>query len=132
MLRTTSIEEFATHIHGVYAFRIVGEVTGEDLEAMAEKMNSVFDRMDKVDMLVSFKSDAGTELTAGLNVEVLKAQFRALTNVRNYCVTHAPESSSKLIEFFDNILPVKARSFSSEHNALEHLRAQEPLTKAAA
>ncbi|GAB5413688.1 MAG: hypothetical protein Cons2KO_12910 [Congregibacter sp.] len=132
MLRTKSIEEFATHIYGVYAFRITGEVQGEDLEAMANKMNQVFDRMEQVDMLVSFKNDEGAELTAALNIEVIKAQFRALSNVRNYCVVHAPESSKKTIEFFDSILPVKASTFSSEHNALEHLRAQEPLTQSAA
>ncbi|EAQ98823.2 STAS/SEC14 domain-containing protein [Congregibacter litoralis] len=132
MLRTQSIEEFATHLHGVYGFRVKGEISSKDLEDMAERMNQVFDRMDKVDMLVSFENDEGAELGAGLNVEVIKAQFRALTSVRNYCVAYAPESAKSLIEFFDNILPVKARAFGSEHNALEHLRAQEPLTKKAA
>lgn len=126
MLRTNSIEQFATHIPGTYGFRITEKIAGDDLEAMAETMNRAFDNRDEVDMLISFKSDEGAELSAGLNGEVIKAQFRALSKVRNYCVVQAPDAPEKLIKFFDNVLPVKARSFDSEHNALEHLRAQEP------
>jgi len=132
MLITKSVEEFATHIHGVYAFRITGELTNEDLNALATKMNSAFDRMEQVDMLISFRSDEGVEFGAGFDAEVIKSQFRAITNVRNYCVAYAPDTAKTLIEVFDNILPVKATTFESEHNALEHLRAQEPLARSAA
>ena len=132
MLKTQSIEQFATHIHGAYAFRVTGKVSREDMEEMAEVMNQAFDGLDKVDMLVSFHSEDGSELTAGLSSETIKAQFRAVNKVRNYCVVRAPGAGEQVIEMFDSILPVDAQTFSSEHNALEFMKAQPSLTRAAA
>jgi hypothetical protein len=94
---------------------------------MAETMNTKFDRMDSVDMLLSFQCDEGAEAGAGLSFEVLKSQFRSLSKVRNYCVVQAPGNADSVIAFFDKLLPVNARNFSSEHNALEHLRSQPEL-----
>ena len=132
MLRTQAIEQFATHLYGVFAFRITDRLTREDLKEMAETMNRAFDHHEEIDLLISFRTDEDAELIAGLSAEAIKAQFRALSKVRNYCVAYAPEGAEAMIEFFDNILPVKARTFASEHNALEHLRAQPGLAKSAA
>lgn len=127
MVHTKAIDQFETHIHGVYAFRITGELGGDDLQLMAKTMNTAFDRMEEVDMLIAFQSDEGAKFGAGLSLEVLKSQFRSVSNVRNYCVVNAPSTAESVVEFFDNLLPIKARSFSSEHNALEYLRAQPAL-----
>lgn len=132
MLITDSVEQFDSGIEATFAFRITGEVQSEDLEAMAEVMNRAFDRTPKVDMLVVFKSDEGSEFGAGIRPEVMKSQFRALFQVRNYCVVKAPEAAATLIEVFDNIVPLDARTFESEHNALEYLRAQPRLDARAA
>jgi len=128
MINTASIEQFETHVPGVYAFRVKDEVTREDLEAMAQTMNTAFDRLDELDMLISFKSDLGSEFGANLDAEVLKAQFRSISKVRNYCVAGAPEAAEAAIRFFRHLIPVEAKTFDSEHNAIEHLRAQSPLT----
>lgn len=132
MIRTDSIEQFDTAIDGTFAFRIKGELTRDDLEVMAEALNNVFDRREEIDLLISFRTDEAAQLSSGLSMESVKAQFRAVTKVRNYCIAYAPDSAKKIIEIFDGILPVKARTFASEHNALEHLRAQPPVEKAAA
>jgi hypothetical protein len=127
MLNTGSIEQFEPHIPGLYAFRITGEVKRDDLEAMAKTMNEAFDHNDEVDMLVSFKSDEGAEFGAGLSLEAIKSQFRGLSGVRNYCVAQAPDNAAKVVDLFGKLLPVDAKTFSSEHNALQHLRAQPPI-----
>ena len=123
MLKTDAVEQFDPQVAGVYAFRIKDRLADSDMEAMADTMNAAFDRHDKVDMLLSFdSSDAGAELGSGLSLDVLRSRVRALSNVRTYAVANAPEGAESIIDFFGNILPVKAETFVSEHNALEHLR----------
>ncbi len=132
MLNTQAVEHFDTHLEGVFAFRINARLTNDDLQAMARVMNTAFDTYDEVDMLLVFNTDADSEFGAGLNGEAIKAQFRALTNVRNYCVSGAPDAADSMIKFFDKIMPVNASTFESEHNALEYLRAQPKVTSKAA
>lgn len=132
MLNTKSIEQFDTKLYGTFAFRIKAEIRDDDLEAMADVMNKAFDALDEVDMLLVFQSDEGSEFGAGMNFDVLKSRFRAISNVRNYCVANAPDNAESMIEFFNKLMPVDARTFNSEHNALEYLRAQPALGSAAA
>jgi len=122
MLNTEAVEQFDARIPGVYAFRIKGKLADSDMESMADIMNAAFDKHDKVDMLLSFDGEAKADLGAGLSLDVLRSRVRALSNVRTYAVANAPDGAESVIEFFGNILPVKAETFSSEHNALEHLR----------
>lgn len=124
MLKTNAIEQFETHIDGVYAFRITQQIARDDLKGMAEIMNKAFDERGELDMLLCFESEEGATLGAGLDVGVIKAQFRALANVRNYCVANASSTTNSVVDFFSMLIPVEAKIFNSEHNALEHLKAQ--------
>lgn len=124
MLNTKSIEQFETHIDGLYAFRVNEKITREDLRAMADVMNDAFDVRDEVDMLISLKASDGADFDATFDTEIIKANFRALTKVRNYCVAYAPGNAEKIMNLLSRVLPVEAKTFGSEHNALQHLRAQ--------
>lgn len=131
MLETPTIREFRTGQAGLFAFHITGEVTGDDMEAMAERMNAVFDSPGKVDMLLSFENFRGSELGAGIGWENLKSRFRAVTEVRNYVTAGAPDAAEGMISFFGSLLPVETRSFETEAQALDWLAAQPPLTATA-
>ena len=132
MIHTDAIKQFDSKIDGVFAFRVTSEVGREDMSAMAQVMNDAFDRFDEVDMLICFENNDGAQLGAGLSAEAAKAQFRAISKIRNYCVVNAPEGAENLIAMFDAIMPVDAQTFASEHNALEHLRTQSDVKKHAA
>lgn len=124
MLDTPSIREFSTDIPNLYAFHIDGEVTDDDMEEMAERMNAVFDEPGQVDMLLSFHNFEGSELGAGLDWEVLKSRFRAVTEVRYYVTAGAPKAAENMIAFFGSILPVETHSFDTEDQALDWLHDQ--------
>jgi hypothetical protein len=125
MLSTEKIEEYDSGIKGVYAFRIKGEVERDDMKAMSERMNAVFDSTDdKVDMLLVFDTEETSETGASWSGEAMKAQVKSLSNVRNYVVANAPGQAGSIVETTGKAMPVDARAFDTEAEALAWLRNQ--------
>jgi hypothetical protein len=125
MLTTPTIEEFDTGIPRVHAFRILREVTREDMGAMAEHMNEVFDRDDgKVDMLLVFDTKQTSETGAGWSAEALKSRFKSLANVRNYVVAKPPSGAGGMVEAMGRLMPINARVFGTQAEAITWLRTQ--------
>lgn len=98
----------------VYAFRIRGEVTADDMHAMGELMNAAFDAKSSVSMLLIFDSFEGRERGAGLDADSLKSRFRALGNVDKYAVVGAPSAAATMINVMDKIIPVDARTYDAD------------------
>ncbi|WP_168771086.1 STAS/SEC14 domain-containing protein [Palleronia sediminis] len=111
MLVTPSIRETPTDRADVYAFHIMGEVSEDDMEDMAERMNDVFDRHDKVSMLLIFDRYEGAETQAHFDWDVIRSRLRSVTKVEKYAVAKAPERAGKLVERFGKLLPLEARAF---------------------
>lgn len=125
MLTTANIKEFDPGLPRTYAFRIFDEVTRDDMEAMSARMNDAFDRDEgKVDMLLVFKTSKTSEAGASWSAEAMKAQGRSLSKVRNYVVANAPGQAGGVVETMGKAMPVEAKSFETEDEALEWLRTQ--------
>lgn len=109
-----SIRSIPTTSANLHAFAITGHVDDDDMEAMAEHMNDVFDRAaDKVDMLLDLAGMTGRDLDAVFDGDVLKVQIRSWTKVRRYAVVAAPDRVAKMIEWADKVIPVDARAFDA-------------------
>ncbi len=106
-----TIVQIPTTSPDVYAFRIRGKVTAEDMHAMAETMNAVFDSGRTVSMLLHFDAFDGTEAGAMFDVENLKSRFRSLAHVDKYAVIGAPKIAAAMVDLMDKVIPVDARSF---------------------
>ena len=125
MLTLPSLTQVATSRDDLYAFRITGEVSRDDMAAMAEYMNEVFDaHADKVDMLMIFDRYDGAEPGASWSWEALKSRFRAVTNVNRYVVVGAPEAAESVIEAMGALIPVEAETFDEEFAAWRALDAE--------
>jgi hypothetical protein len=124
MLTRPSITQIATSRKDLYAFRITAEVSREDMTAMAEYMNRVFDQTEKVDMLMIFDRYEGAETGASLSWEALKSRFRSVTNVGRYVVVGAPDGAETLIDVMNAIIPVEAETFDEEFAAWRSLDAE--------
>lgn len=133
MLSTPSISEIDTQNPTAFAFVVRGEVSSEDMEAMATRMNSAFDLHDRVNMILIFRGYEGSETGSALNAETMKAQFRALSNVEKYVVVGAPDSAETIIEAFGAILPVEAETYDLDDlaQAWTSIGASAPLPVAA-
>jgi len=125
MLTTPSIRQVRTSRPDLYAFRIAGEVSRDDMEAMSELMNDAFDAHDdKVDMLLIFDRYEGSETGTTLSWEAIKSRFKSVTNVHRYVVVGAPDSAAEMIETWGSILPVEAETYSEEAIAWKTLEAE--------
>ncbi|MGB3409257.1 MAG: STAS/SEC14 domain-containing protein [Jannaschia sp.] len=110
-MQTDTIRRIPTTDPATFAFEIDGEITADDMEAMADLMNVAFDDFDSVDMLLIFRRYEGSEVGAGLDWSSIKSRFRALTNVGKYVVVGAPDGAADMIEAMGKIIPVDAKTF---------------------
>jgi SpoIIAA-like len=125
MLHTQSITQMGTSRPDLYAFRITNEVSREDMEAMADTMNTAFDaHNDKIDMLLILDRYDGAEPGAGWSWDAIKSRFKAITNVNRYVVVGASEGAEKMIEAMGTVIPVQAETFDSEVSAWRSLGAE--------
>lgn len=124
MLNTPTLQEKPTDRPGLYAFRVTGTVTKNDMTAMAEYVNALFEAHDQIDMMLVFEGYDGSETGAGLSWENVKSRVAALSNVRHYLVVGAPESAADMISVMDKLIPVDAKAFKTEGAALAYLDQQ--------
>jgi hypothetical protein len=125
MLSTPSIQELPAPRPRLYAFRITGTVTQDDMAAMGERMVEVFEASDaKVDMLLVFEDYAGSEALAGFSWPAIKSRTQALWSVDRYAVAGAPEAAAEMIEAMDQVMPVQAETYSTEAEAWTALGTQ--------
>jgi hypothetical protein len=122
MLATDTIREYDAGIPGVFAFRITGEVDRDAMAAMSRRMSDVFDAAeDKVDMLLVFETDETSTPGASLSADAMKAQTQSLAKVRHYVVANAPGQAGGIVETMGKLMPVEAKSFDSETEAIAYL-----------
>jgi hypothetical protein len=124
MLTLPSVVEVATSREDLFAFRITNEVSREDMAALAEHVNDIFDDHEKVDLLMIFDRYDGAESLAGFDWESIKSRFRSLFKVDRYVVVGVPESAQTLIEAMGSIIPVEAETFDEELAAWRALDAE--------
>lgn len=116
---TQAITQIPTDSKFVFAFRIHGEITSDDMSQMSERMNAAYDAHDQdLSLLLIFDDYRGSEFGAGLNVESIKAQFRALARLKKYVVVGAPETTASMIRTFGAFLPVDALTYDIEDEEL--------------
>lgn len=111
------ISEIATDTAKVHAFRVNGHIDDDASEELAEHMNAVFDRSDKVNMLLDLTGFTGSDWDSMLDGDVITSRFRALRHVERYAVIGAPEKAAKMITLMDKIIPVQAKAFDASESA---------------
>jgi hypothetical protein len=99
------------------AFRIEGRIEREDIEAMAREVLAAFEERGEVDMLITLENWDGISAGAILSRERVEAQVRAVRHVRKYAVVGPPDWAAALVNGFDRILPVDARTFEAGDEA---------------
>jgi hypothetical protein len=124
MLNTSSIIQIRTSRPDLYAFRINGQVSRDDMNAMAEVMNEAFSAKEKVDMLLIFDRYDGAETGASFGWESIKSRFRSVSNVNRYVVVGAPDAADSMIKTMGSILPVDAETYDTEEPAWRSLQAE--------
>ncbi len=108
------ISEIPSSKPNVFAFRLSGELSKDDLVSMAETMLNAFEQHPSINMLLVFDDYEGTQIAAGMHGSVLKAQLKGVSKVDKYAVVGAPGVAEKIVELSDVIMPVASASFSAD------------------
>jgi hypothetical protein len=80
---------------------------------MADTLNSAFDRLEEVKVLLDFRALLRIEPDAMASLSATKAQFRSLANVSRYAVIDPPDAAGTMIRLADKIIPVDAEVFAA-------------------
>lgn len=111
------ITEIPTDAPTVHAFRVTGRIDDDASEDLAKHMNAVFDRFDKVNMLLDLTGFTGSDWDSMLDGDVIVSRFRALSHVERYVVIGAPERAADMIALMNKVLPVEAKAFDADEAA---------------
>ena len=98
-------------------FEILGKITEPDIEWMAGAVDAAFKAQGEIDMLLVMRRYDGAEVGALFDGEAIKVQFQSLVHVRRYAVVGAPAWARAMIELFDKVSPVDAKTFDIEDEA---------------
>ena len=102
------------HDH-VHAFDVTGDLDAIGMAEMANILNTAFDSHDgKINVLLRFRNFETSDAGVGTTLSAVKAQLRGLTHVGRYAVVGAPPAAETMIQFFNYIIPVDARSFPAD------------------
>lgn len=110
----TSIAQLLTTRPDLLAFEVRGRIREADIAAMARTLQSAFDRLGSLDLLIVMRHWDGIEMGAAFDGEALKAQARAAAHVRKYGVVGAPAWAQAMINLFSPLTPVEERTFERE------------------
>ena len=113
----SSIQQIPTSRPDLYAFAVTGKITEADMEAMAATVSAGFERLDKIDMLITMPGYDGAEFGAMFDKEGLGAMLRSNAHVRRYAVVGAPPLAKAMITLFNPLTPVEAKAFDDEGEA---------------
>ncbi|SEM47689.1 SpoIIAA-like [Loktanella fryxellensis] len=109
------ITPIPTDFPHVYAFEITDKLDAEGMRQMGDILNAAFDRHPgKINILLRFKDFEASDAAVGTNLSAMKAQFGSLTNVNRYATVGAPPAAETMIEVMNHVIPVDAKTFSSE------------------
>lgn len=72
----SAIAEVLTSRPDIFAFEVRGRIHAADIEAMARTLESAFDRLGTVDILIVMRHWDGLDMGAAFDGEALKAQAR--------------------------------------------------------
>ncbi len=121
-LHTAHVTHIATEIPDLQAFRIIGPLTGEDVSALSQHVQGIFEQVERGDMLIAFEPGGDPHIIPAYNGEGAQDDAMALKNLRNLAVVNAPDHVHALLDAIDKVVPVAIRSFHSEAEALAWLQ----------
>lgn len=101
-------------------FEISDKIHAIDVERMARAVDGAIERYDHIDILLIFKAFEGASLGALFDGKAMGVSLRSNAHVRRYGVVGAPLAAKAMINLFDPLTPVDARTFKATEIDLAH------------
>jgi len=101
-------------------FEVMDQIHASDVERMARSVNAAIQRFDQIDILLVFTAFEGATLGALVDGKGIEVSLRSNAHVRRYGVVGAPGVAKMLINLFDPLTPVDARTFELDQIEQAH------------
>lgn len=106
-----SIAQLPSERPDLLVFEVRDAIPAEDMSWMADEVDQAFSSLGTIDLLILMRNYRGAEAASAIDPKVMKVQWRSLGNIRRYGVVGAPAWARVMIELFDVIIPVDAKTF---------------------
>lgn len=107
-----AIEQRPSKRSDLLVFEITAKIHKADIEHMARIVDRAFDAVGEIDILLVFTSFDGASIGAVLDGKAVGVGLRSNAHVRRYGVVGAPMVAEAMINLFDPLTPVEARTFA--------------------
>lgn len=101
-------------------FEVTREIHTADIERMARSVDLAIERFDQIDILLIFSNFEGATLGALVDGKAVQVSLRSNAHVRRYGVVGAPKFAEAMINVFDPLTPIDARTFEADEIDLAH------------
>lgn len=112
--RTAAIRQPMSDRPDLLIFEVTDQIHTSDIERMARAVDTAIQRFDEIDILLVFRAFEGTTLGALVDGKGIEVSLRSNAHVRRYGVVGAPGFATMLINLFDPLTPVDARTFEMD------------------
>lgn len=101
-------------------FEITDQIHTADIERMARSVDLAIDRFNQIDILLVFATFDGATLGALVDGKAIGVSLRSNAHVRRYGVVGAPRLAEMMINIFDPLTPIDARTFEIDQIEQAH------------
>lgn len=101
-------------------FEVTDQIHTTDMERMARIVDDAIEKFGHIDILLVFRAFEGATLGALVDGKAIKVGLRSNAHVRRYGVIGAPLAAKAMINLFDPLTPVDARTFEADEIDLAH------------
>lgn len=111
MLASENVRQIATDTPSVYAFHIDGDLSPDELAAVAELLDVAFELYEAINVLFLLNDFSIMDAVSSLSFKTLVTQARSVAHITRYAVVGAPAAASAMIEISEKAMPVEAKAF---------------------
>ena len=108
---TGAIRHLSSERPDLLVFEVAGKIHRGDIESMAQVVDAAMESLDEIDILLIFAVFEGATLGAIFDGDAARVSLRSAAHVRKYGVVGAPALAEAMINLFDPLSPVEARTF---------------------
>jgi len=107
------ITRIKSNKQNVLAFSLEGKLNANQVRAMADVMNEMFDCYGEIRLLLFINAHEGQDLSAMLDPKLLLVKIKEFASLEKFAVVGASDISDITIETFSGILSMDAETFEA-------------------
>ena len=123
----TALTHLKTKRDDVYAFKIDGHMTRDDVEGMFQTLEQAYEKHDKINLLIHIDHYEGFDWHLFLSEKTYQGKLHAMRHIHRYALVGGPAWAATATAFFNPMFRIEVRHFEEEHEDQAWTWVYEPL-----